>query len=327
MSFSIVMNFGIIIQFWLILITIDEIIALSFNQPRFCPNATWNPLATNFADNNTVGRMPFGIFITTDNHIYVPNRNTKRIIMWSTMSKNPTKEIPVNSSDIWTIFVTDEKDIYFDYNSISTIGIHKLSSNLLNDIPIMETCSRCYNIFIDIRNDIYCSTGTHQVIKKSLNNSLDKIKIIAGIGIAGSAPNMLNHSSGIFVDTNFDLYVVDYGNNRVQLFRLGQSDGITMAGAGSSKPTIILNKPTEVILDGDKYLYIVDYGNKRVVGNGPYGFRCLVGCSQRGGATADRLSAPRQLRFDSFGNLFVVDNHNNRIQKFTLMTKSCSKYK
>lgn len=190
----------------------------------------------------------------------------------------------------------------------------------------METCSRCYDIFIDIRNDIYCSMDDrHQVVKKSLNNTFDMTKIIAGTGTAGSVSNMLNYSNGIFVDTNFDLYVADCNNNRIQLFPLGESDGITVAGNGSSVPTIILHRPTGVILDANKYLYIVDYGNHRIVGNGPNGFRCLVGCSQQAGRTPDRLNYLRQLNFDSFGNMFVVDRINNRIQKFTLMTNSCSK--
>jgi len=32
------------------------------------------------------------------------------------------------------------------------------------------------------------------------------------------------------------------------------------------------------------------------------------------------LSAPQSLAFDSFGNLFVVDYSNNRIQKFSLLS-------
>lgn len=102
---------------------------MPFNQPGFCPNATWNPLATTFADSDTIGSKPFDIFITTDNNIYVPNRSTKRIIMWSNTSGSPVDEISVNSSNMFSIFVTKEKDIYFDHASTSTNGIHKWSLN------------------------------------------------------------------------------------------------------------------------------------------------------------------------------------------------------
>jgi hypothetical protein len=44
------------------------------------------------------------------------------------------------------------------------------------------------------------------------------------------------------------------------------------------------------------------------------------------GSAANQLSMPRHLSFDSYGNIFVVDGYNNRIQKFLLATNSCGKY-
>ena len=77
---------------------------------------------------------------------------------------------------------------------------------------------------------------------------------------------------------NFDLYIADYLNHRVQLWRSGESNGITVAGNGSPNPTIDLDHPTAVVLDAGKYLFIVDSANDRIVGSGLNGFRCLVGC-------------------------------------------------
>ncbi|CAF4630366.1 unnamed protein product, partial [Didymodactylos carnosus] len=111
-----------------------------------------------------------------------------------------------------------------------------------------------------------------------MNDSVMTPTIVAGTDRPGSALNQLNNPFGIFVDVNFDLYVADCLNNRVQLFRLGQSIGITVAGNGSPNPTIPLLCPTRIVLDAQKYLFIVDYGNDRIVGSGPNGFRCLVGC-------------------------------------------------
>jgi sugar lactone lactonase YvrE len=121
--------------------------------------------------------------------------------------------------------------------------------------------------------------------------------------------------------------VADSKNNRIQLFQLGQLNGITVAGNESSTTTITLNQPTEIVLDADKYLFIVDSGNHRVVGSGPTGFRCLVGCSDDPkGSASNQLNGPTSLSFDSYGNMFVTDSENDRIQKFILSTKLCSKF-
>lgn len=72
------------------------------------------------------------------------------------------------------------------------------------------------------------------------------------------------------------------------------------------------------------YLF-VDQQNHRVVGSGPNGFRCLVGCFSNGGSTSNSMLYPRTMAFDSYGNIYVVDRDNNRIQKFILMQGACCK--
>jgi hypothetical protein len=119
--------------------------------------------------------------------------------------------------------------------------------------------------------------------------------------------------------------VADSGNNRIQLFSSGQSSPITVAGSGAPQ-TIVLNSPTDVVLDADGYLFIVDYNSHRIVGSGPSGFQCIVGCSGVGGSGSNQLNLPFAMAFDSYGNIFVADTYNNRVQLFLLASNSCSKY-
>ena len=133
---------------------------------------------------------------------------------------------------------------------------------------------------------------------------------------------MLNQPNGIFVTESLDLYVADWGNDRVQLFRSGELNGTTVAGNGSIG-TISLYHPTDVGLDADGNLFIVDNGNNRIVGSGTYGFRCLVGCS--GVGASNQLGLPSTLRFDTDGNIFVADSGYSRIQKFLLLNNTCGK--
>ena len=147
---------------------------------------------------------------------------------------------------------------------------------------------------------------------------------VAGTGCAGFQPHLLFHQRGIFVTNNSELYVADTNNHRVQLFRAGQLNGTTIAGR-EALGTVQLRNPTAVMLDGDGYLFILDSGHYRVVGSGPYGFRCVMGCSNQTGSASDQLSNPQSMAFDSYGNIYVTDTNNNRVQKFLLSSSTCSK--
>jgi hypothetical protein len=191
----------------------------------------------------------------------------------------------------------------------------------------MNVNGACVGLFVDINDTLYCSMfNYHQVIKKWLNGNTTTSTIAAGTGVASSASDALDNPQGIFVNINFDLYVADYLNSRIQLFQSGQLNGITVAGNGSTNLTISLNGPTGIVLDADNYLFIVDQSNNRIVGSGPNGFQCLVGCSGQGSAS-NQLSGPATLSFDSSGNMYVTDAGNNRIQKFVLLTNGCGKCK
>ncbi len=302
------------------------VLAVSYNQPRFCSNASWNPYATTFADNNTVGVYPMGIFVNTNNTVYVASQGNDQIVVWANESTTPTKILSSNLLlNPHSLFVTTSGDIYVDSAS-STGRIDKWTLNSTSGIPTMYTCSKCYGLFVDINNILYCSMeGLHQVVTKSLNSVSNKLTIVAGTGVAGSTSYMLDYPFGIFVNINFDLYVADCSNNRIQLFQSGQLSGTTVAGNKSSNPTITLNCPTGIVLDADNNLFIADCYNNRIVGSGTNGFRCLVGCSGSFGSASNQLYGPVTLSFDSYGNMFVTDYYNSRIQKFDLIANLCGK--
>ena len=134
-----------------------------------------------------------------------------------------------------------------------------------------------------------------------------------------------NYPRGIFVATNFDLYVADACNDRIQLFKSEEVNAITVAGSGAPT-TIQLNYPTAVMLDGDGYLFIADSNNVRIIGSGPYGFRCVIGCTGGYGSASNQLSFLQSMAFDSYGNVFIVDTYNNRVQTFRVSSHSCSKW-
>ena len=186
--------------------------------------------------------------------------------------------------------------------------------------------SSCYGIFIDLNSALYCSMfAQNQVASVSLANKSNVTIVVAGTGAGGSSPNQLNHPWGIFVHVDFDLYVADALNNRIQRFRPGELNGTTVAGQGIANG-LPLAHPTDVILDGDGYLYITDNDNHRIVRAGTSNFQCIAGCGGSPGSTASQLKKAYSLRFDSQGNIYVADEFNARIQKFMVLRNSCCEH-
>ncbi|CAF1536384.1 unnamed protein product [Adineta steineri] len=194
----------------------------------------------------------------------------------------------------------------------------------------MNVSSRCSGLFVDINDTLYCSIfDRHQVVKRSLSNSvMTSNSVAAGTGTGGSNSSQLNGPRGIFVDVNLDLYVADCLNDRVQMFQSGKSNAVTAAGSKSRYPTIALDCPTGVILDTDKSLFIVDRDHHRIIGSSLNGFRCLIGCYGTGLPFHEMYNPfSFSFSFDRYGNIFVTDLKNSRIQKFEYIEESCGKFK
>jgi hypothetical protein len=295
---------------------------VSYNQPKLCPNPSWNQNATTFANVSTIGSYVQDIFIDKNNTVYVAAYSLNQIVIFLEGNATSTRVISGNFSNPNCLFVTPNNDLYVAYSLTSGYYINKWTLfNGTNDVFSMTINSFCRSLFIDINYNIYCSmTNFALVIKYSFNDSANEGTVVAGNGLIGPAATMLSSPVGIFVNTNFDLYVADLNNNRIQLFPPGQMDGITVAGFGSVD-NFTLYTPIDVNFDGNGDMYILDvYNGGRVVKSGPNGFQCVIGCGD-----TQQLNNPFDMHFDSHGNIFICDTDNSRIQEFTLATDLCGK--
>ncbi|CAF4254326.1 unnamed protein product, partial [Adineta steineri] len=181
-------------------------------------------------------------------------------------------------SNPYSLFVAINGDIYVD-NGYANGRVDKWTLNSSASISAMYVKNSCWGLFLDINNNLYCSMNSlNQVVMKSLNTNSAMWIVAAGADCSAPSTNTLNGPRGIYVDTDLNLYVADCGNNRIQLFLSTQ----------------LIGK------------------------NGPNGFRCLVGCSGVSGASSNQLYYPTALSFDSYGNMYAVDQNNYRIQKFLI---------
>jgi hypothetical protein len=231
--------------------------------------------------------------------------------------------IPQISGCRSTLFVTNTSEIFIS-TTVREDRIERWTTSgtrLQWSVPLPVPCD---HIFLDANGSLYCTLSDHhRVVRVALNEPNRTVSTVAGTGCWGSGVYELNTPQGIFVSANQDLYVADSWNQRVQRFRLGELNGTTVAGNGAPG-TISFHNPNSVILDFDGYLFISDYHNHRVIGSGPFGFRCIVGCSGGSGSSSTHLSYPTSISFDSEGNLYVLDSGNRRLQRFQLTSSDPS---
>ena len=65
-----------------IIVRVNAVLGQSFNQLNFCPSATWDPEATTFADNNTLGTHAVTVFVDTNNTVFATAQTLNRILIW-----------------------------------------------------------------------------------------------------------------------------------------------------------------------------------------------------------------------------------------------------
>ena len=298
-------------------------IGISYNLPKFCPSATWDPYGITWANESLLGTYIRVAFVDSNNTIYISSWTTGHIYIWLDGNINRKTNLSVTTTYTQSLFVTTAGDIFVDHGSSQVVD--KLTSNGTKTTE-MQVSDSCYGLFVAINHDIYCSLNAlHQIVKKSVVSDIDDVSIIAGTGCYGSSSATLSGPQGIFVDRNLGLYVADTNNNRIQFFPFDQKNGTTLVG-GRSNISIALSRPTSIILDGDGSLFIADSGNRRIVTSGSNGSRCIVGCSGSMGGGANPLWRPWNMNFDRDGNIFVIDVDNNRMQKFLLAKNSCGKH-
>ena len=286
--------------------------AFSFNLVNLSSNEVWSGNAITVADNGTIGGPARALFIDHNGTIFIGAYQKSQILIWSKDSITPTYIINARLSEYSPIFVTDAADIYFEIDGNKRGQIVKLSLTLNRTITVAQFEHHCFGLFITDSHILYCSLrDKNKVVKLSLENDEERP--------ANTVTSDVNWPWGIYVDQNFSLFVADFWNNRIQLFKSGQLNGTIVAGRGVPQG-LILNRPTDVTFDANNNMYIGDAHNGRVIRVSGSQWSCVAGCNG-----PNQLRDAYIIRFDSHGNIYVGDEHNNRIQKFLLQKNLSSK--
>lgn len=131
-------------------------------------------------------------------------------------------------------------------------------------------------------------------------------------GSMGTNDGQFIYPSDVSLNALDRVYVVDAGNNRIQVF---DPDGNYMFkwgtyGSGSGQ----FNAPQKIAIDKDGYLYITDWRNHRVQKFDKDGNFILKWGTN--GSGNGQFSGPGGITIDEYGYVYVVDCGNRRVQKF-----------
>ena len=137
-------------------------------------------------------------------------------------------------------------------------------------------------------------------------------EMVQRIGESGQGPGQLMWTSGIALDSDYNIYVTDAMTDRISVFSEGgeflRSFGSSGDGDGE------LSRPSGITIDQDDNLLVVDTMNHRVQKLSRDGRYLSEWGSE--GSEPGQFRAPWGITTDADGCIYVADHLNHRIQKF-----------
>jgi DNA-binding beta-propeller fold protein YncE len=192
-----------------------------------------------------------------------------------------------------------------------------------------------WGVAIDAHGDVYVTDqGNNRVEELSssgafiktfgwgVSNEKDEFEICTSkchAGIAGSGNGQFYVMAGIAIDSSGNVWVADYGNNRIEEFNekgeylktlLHEGRGVEGTEKGEFKG------PLNIVFSGGN-LYVTDGGNNRVQEFSTTGVGTYLSQFGKEGTGNGEFKDPDGIAVDPrTGNLYVVDAVNDRVQEF-----------
>jgi streptogramin lyase len=174
--------------------------------------------------------------------------------------------------------------------------------------------NRPSSVSVDKTGNIYVTDSNNYRVQKFSRDSLTGATVVGGRG-SGNQLFQFGRSYGLAVDHDGNIYVSDTDNYRILKFVRGSTIGTVIVDVGE------LNRPHEVYIDRCNTLYVADYFGHRVRRypqmNQTAG-STIMGIHQQPGNGSQQLSNPHGLTVDVYGNVFVSDHSNHRIQRLSV---------
>ena len=296
---------------------------------------------------------PFGLALDSDGNLYIADtgNNVIREIsagVITTVAGNGTRGFGGDNGPATTALLSSPKSVAVDAAAnlyIADTGnnrIRSVSAGVIGTVagtgvlgytgdngPAVSAQLNVPNgIALDAAGNLYIADYNNNRVRKV---AAGVISTVAGKGTPGFSGDgglatqaQLNLPYVVTVDPTGNLYIADFGNNRIRIIA---ANGVIYTAAGNgtagfsgdngSPLSAQLHFPSGIAFDTAGNLYFADYENNRVreISSG-------IITTVAGDGTPAQLNQPSAVAFDSAGNLYIADTGNNRIRKVTGTTVS-----
>ncbi|CAF0982091.1 unnamed protein product [Rotaria sordida] len=266
----------------------------------------------------------------TDNLI-ICDQGNRRVVRWSRRSGTTHGETLIDNIRCWGLAMDDQRYLY-----ISDIEKHEVrryqigdkdgtivaggngQGNGLNQLN-WPTC-----IFVDQQQTVYVSDNNNHRVMKWNKGAKEGIVVAGGHG-KGNAPKQLWYPEGLFVDTLGTIYVADSWNNRVMRWPKREKEGIVIVGENDKQDEDEDDEDEdeedeEDEDEEDEYDEDEDEEDEYDEDEEDEDDQDEDEDEEdeHKEQRADQLNGPTGLSFDRHGNLYVVDQWNHRVQRFSI---------
>ncbi|CAM4898089.1 unnamed protein product [Rotaria socialis] len=303
-----------------------------FNIPA---NATWAQNGVSIAGGHGGGDAtnqlyrPFGLFVDDDQAVFIADFWNHRIMQWKNGDTTSGQVVAGGKGEgngshqlkrPTNVLIDKETDnlIICDRENRRVVQWSRRSGTTQGEILIDNI--DCCGLAMDEQRYLYVSDhGKHEVRRYQLGEKNGTL--VAGGNGKGDGLNQLNVPTYLFIDRDHSVYVSDNNNHRVMKWNKGAKEGIVVAGGqGYGDALTQLSFPNEIFVDTLDTLYVADTLNNRVMrwtqGDKKQGI-VIVGRNGQGEG-ANQFHLPVGLSLDRHGNLYVADQYNHRVQRFSI---------
>ncbi|CAF4984891.1 unnamed protein product, partial [Rotaria magnacalcarata] len=297
--------------------------------------AKWSQNGVTVAGGNGIGNAPnqlnhpYGLIVDDDQTVVIADYENHRIMQWKN-GDTTNGQVVAGGNGVGNglhqlfyptdVLIDKETDslIICDWLNDRVVRWSRRSGTTQGEVLIDDI--NCYGLAMDEQRNLYVAhTGKHEARRYQLGEK-NGILVAGGNG-QGSVLNQLNSPACLFVDRQQNVYVSDNWNHRVMKWAKGAKEGIVVAGGQRQGNALTqLENPNGLFVDTLGTLYVADYGNHRVMhwtqGDKKQG--TVIAGGNGKGAGANQFNFPIGLSSDRHGNLYVVDELNNRVQRFSI---------
>jgi sugar lactone lactonase YvrE len=255
---------------------------------------------------------PFGVAVDSASNLYVADSQNNRVLEYAPGSTTAFR-------------------VYGQLNSF-TSGIANnggISANSLNNPA---------GVAVDSASNVYIADQLNSRVLVYASGSTTAFRVYGQLGsftsgTGGTSANSFFSPSGVAFDSANNVYITDEGNSRVLVYAPGSTTAFRVYGQLGSFTSGIannggvsansLNFRAGVVVDSASNVYIADQPNSRVLvyaSGSTTAFRVMgqlgsftSSTANNGGISANSLSSPWGLAFDSAGNLYIAGQTNSRV--------------